>query len=84
MKTLREEGQISIAETSEILREATNAASRIEMLDWQQIARELNDQGSATLKGVLTPHGLLVFAISIRLRNSCPDLWDKTHRLICD
>jgi len=56
MKTLREEGQISIAETSEILREATNAASRIEMLDWQQIARELNDQGSATLMGVITPH----------------------------
>jgi len=56
MNTLREEGQISIAETSETLREATNASSRIEMLDWQQIARELNDQGSATLKGVLTPH----------------------------
>jgi hypothetical protein len=56
MNTLGEEGQISIAETSETLREATNASSRIEMLDWQQIARELNDQGSATLKGVLTPH----------------------------
>jgi len=56
MNTLREEGQISIAETRETLREATNASSRIEMLDWQQIARELNDQGSATLKGVLTPH----------------------------
>jgi hypothetical protein len=48
MNTLREEGQISIA-TSETLREATNVWSRIEMLDWQQIARELNDQGSATL-----------------------------------
>ena len=55
MKTLYEDDQISIGETSEILRDATNAASRIEKLDWQQIARELNEQGNATLKGVLTP-----------------------------
>jgi hypothetical protein len=62
MNTLREEGQISIAETSETLREATNASSRIEMLDWQQIAKELKDQGSAILKGILTPHECGVLA----------------------
>lgn len=55
MKTLYEDDQISIAETSQILRGATNTMSRIEKLGWQQIARELNDQGSAMLKGVLNP-----------------------------
>jgi hypothetical protein len=40
MNTLREEGQISIAETSETLREATNASSRIEMLDCVRIGSE--------------------------------------------
>lgn len=54
MKILHGGGQISIADTNEILRDATAAASRIERLDWRQIARELNDQGSATLKSVLT------------------------------
>ena len=54
MKILHGDGQISIADTNDILRDATNAASRIEKFDWQQIARELTDQGSATLKGVLT------------------------------
>jgi hypothetical protein len=55
MKILHGDGQISIANASEILRDATTTASRIEKLDWQQIARELNGQGSATLKSVLTP-----------------------------
>lgn len=55
MKILHGDGQISIADTNEILRDAAAAASRIERLDWRQIARELNDQGSATLKSVLTP-----------------------------
>ena len=55
MKILHGGGQISIADTNEILRDATNAASRIERLDWRQIASELNDQGSTTLKSVLTP-----------------------------
>lgn len=55
MKTPHGDGQISVADTNEILRDATTTASRIERLDWRQIARELNDQGSATLKGVLTP-----------------------------
>ena len=55
MKIPHGDGQISIADTNEILRDATTTASRIERLDWRQIARELNDQGSATLKGVLTP-----------------------------
>ena len=62
MNPLREEGQISIAKTIETLREATNASSRIEMLDWQQIAKELQDQGSAMLKGILTPHECGVLA----------------------
>ena len=55
MKILHGDGQISIADTNETLRDAAAAASRIERLDWRQIARELNDQGSATLKSVLTP-----------------------------
>jgi uncharacterized protein len=55
MKTLYQDDQISIAETGEILRDATDAVSRIEKFDWRQIADELNEQGSATLKGVLTP-----------------------------
>ena len=62
MNTLREKGQIARAEASEIPRQATTAASRIEMVDWQQIVRELNDQGSATLKGLLTPHECEVLA----------------------
>lgn len=56
MRTLYENDQLSIAETSQILGGATNTASRIEKLDWLQIIRELNDQGSAMLKGVLTPN----------------------------
>jgi hypothetical protein len=55
MKTMNEDHQITIAETTEILRDATNTASRIQQLDWQQIASALNEQGSATLKSVLTP-----------------------------
>ncbi|HEX8894530.1 MAG TPA: hypothetical protein VF783_14460, partial [Terriglobales bacterium] len=62
MKILHGGGQISIADTNEILRDATAAASRIERLDWRQIARELNDQGSATLEGVLTPDECRVLA----------------------
>jgi hypothetical protein len=34
---------------------ASSAISRVEQLDWWQISQELNEQGSATLKGVLTP-----------------------------
>lgn len=55
MNTLYEDDQVSIAETSQILGGATNTTSRIEKLGWPQIAGELNDQGSAMLKGVLTP-----------------------------
>ena len=55
MKTLYENDDSSVAETSETLRDATDAVSRIEKLDWQQIARALNGQGSATLKSVLIP-----------------------------
>ena len=55
MKTVHEDDEISLVETSEILQNATNAVSRIDKLDWQQIARELNEQGSAMLKSVLTP-----------------------------
>jgi hypothetical protein len=55
MKILYEDGEISAADVSEVLRDATNAVSRIEKLDWQQIARELNEQGCAMQKGVLTP-----------------------------
>jgi hypothetical protein len=49
-----ENDEISVAETSEMLQDATSAVRRIEKLDWQQIAKELNEQGSAMLKGVLT------------------------------
>ena len=55
MKTLHRDGGISVADTNEVLRDGTNVASRIEKLDWQKIARELIEQGSAMLKGVLTP-----------------------------
>lgn len=55
MKTLYEDDEISVTETSAILQDRTNAVSRIEKLDWQQIARELNEQGCAVLNGVLTP-----------------------------
>ena len=55
MKTLYEDDEISVAETGEISQDSTNAVSRIEKLDWQQFAKELNEQGSAVLKGVLTP-----------------------------
>ena len=55
MKSLYENDEVSAAETSEVLRDAANAVSRVEKLDWQQIAMELNEQGSAVLKGVLTP-----------------------------
>jgi hypothetical protein len=54
MKTLYENGEISVAETNEMLQDATSAVRRIEKLDWQQIAKELNEHGSAMLKGVLT------------------------------
>jgi len=54
MKTMHENDEISVAETSEMLQDATSAVRRIEKLDWQQIAKELNEQGSAMLKGVLT------------------------------
>jgi uncharacterized protein len=54
MKTLYENDEIFVAETSEMLQNATSAVRRIEKLDWQQIAKELNEQGSAMLKGVLT------------------------------
>ena len=52
MKTMYENDEISVAETSEMLQDATSAVRRIEKLDWQQIAKELNEQGSAMLKGV--------------------------------
>ena len=55
MKILYEDNRAPVAEISEILQHATNAVSRIEKLDWQQIAKELNEQGNAMLKGVLTP-----------------------------
>jgi uncharacterized protein len=55
MKTLYDDEQISVTGTNSILQDATNIASRIEKLDWQQIAKELSEQGSAMLKAVLTP-----------------------------
>jgi uncharacterized protein len=55
MKTWCEDEEVFAGETTEVLQDTTNAASRIEKLDWQQITRELNEQGSAMLKGILTP-----------------------------
>jgi hypothetical protein len=55
MKTSYEDSEISATETSEVLQDTTSVVSRIEKLDWQRITRELNEQGSAMLKGVLTP-----------------------------
>jgi len=37
------------------LQETASAVARIERLNWQEIAQELNERGSAVLKGVLTP-----------------------------
>jgi hypothetical protein len=55
MKSLHEDDRTSVAEKSEILQDPTDAVSRIEKLDWQQITKELNEQGNAMLMGVLTP-----------------------------
>jgi uncharacterized protein len=54
MKTLQQENEVSLAEISESLQDTANVSSRIEALDWQQIARELNEQGCAVLQSVLT------------------------------
>jgi uncharacterized protein len=55
MKTLYENVEILETDTSEVLKDPTNAVSQIQRLDWQQIAKELNEQGSSLLKGVLRP-----------------------------
>jgi hypothetical protein len=47
---LYEDDEISVAETGEILQDTTNAVSRIEKLDWQQFAKELNEQGTQCSK----------------------------------
>jgi uncharacterized protein len=42
--------------------ESANAVARIEELDWRQIGNELNEQGSALLKSVLTPEDCGILA----------------------
>ena len=58
MKTLYENDEIFVAETSEMLQDATSAVRRIEKLDWQQIAKELNEQGSANAQGRANSRGV--------------------------
>jgi hypothetical protein len=55
MKTLYEDVEISAPYTDEVLRHTATALTQIERLDWQQTARELNEQGSSMLKGILSP-----------------------------
>jgi len=44
-----------LAQAADILHGSSDLASRIETLDWQEIAQELNEQGSAVLKHILAP-----------------------------
>jgi hypothetical protein len=44
---------VPLTAINEVVHNATNAASRVEQLDWKQVAGELNEQGCAILKGVL-------------------------------
>jgi len=55
MKSLYEDGPVAVAETNDVGRDAAGAESRMEELNWDQIATDLNDQGSAILKGILPP-----------------------------
>lgn len=55
MKTLALEENAPLIETNTLIEDHDYAAGRVEELDWRQIAEELNAQGSALLKGVLTP-----------------------------
>ncbi len=55
MKGLYENDGIGVAETSATSQDTTNVVSRIEKLDWKKISMELNEQGSAVLRCVLTP-----------------------------
>jgi hypothetical protein len=55
MTTMYENVESSGAEAGEVFRDLANAVSQIEKLDWQQIANELNEQGSSILKRILTP-----------------------------
>jgi hypothetical protein len=55
MNTLYKDDEISIREASLALPDATNAVSRVKLLDWTRIAEELNESGNGVLKGILTP-----------------------------
>jgi hypothetical protein len=55
MKTPNQVDEMSMKEASLALPDATNAVSRVKLLDWQQIGHELNESGNAILNGILTP-----------------------------
>ena len=55
MKTLATEKATPVVEAIRMLEDTDIVTRRVEGLDWKQITEELDEQGSALLKNVLTP-----------------------------
>jgi hypothetical protein len=55
MKTLATEKASPVVEAIRMLEDTDIVTRRVEGLDWKQITEELDEQGSALLKNVLTP-----------------------------
>jgi hypothetical protein len=55
MKTLAPEKATSVLEVVKMIEDADIAKRRVKGLDWKELTEELNEQGSALLKNVLTP-----------------------------
>jgi hypothetical protein len=55
MKTLTPEKATSVLEVIKMIEDADMVTRRVKDMDWKPITEELNEQGSALLKNVLTP-----------------------------
>jgi hypothetical protein len=55
MKTLTPEKATSVLEVIKMIEDTDIVTRRVKDLNWKQITEELNEQGSALLKNVLTP-----------------------------
>jgi hypothetical protein len=55
MKTLAPEKATSVLEVVKMIEDTDIATRRVKGLDWKELTEELNEQGSALLKNVLTP-----------------------------
>ena len=55
MKTLAPEKATPVVEVIKMIEDADVVTRRVKGLDWKQITEQLNEQGSALLKNVLTP-----------------------------